>query len=104
MGQQPSPEFVCRRARNPRSWKSLVEGGWNDLPTHEALLDEAARLSAKGNGRAYILKRLNRIHPRHESTIAMRKEPLAFAEVVEATTKDDEKTFNAARRTMTLSV
>ncbi len=58
--------------------EELVEFGWHDTATHDALLEEVARLSAKGNDHAYILKRLNRIHPRHEPTMAMREEAIAF--------------------------
>ncbi|NCF91160.1 MAG: hypothetical protein GWQ05_09405 [Verrucomicrobiaceae bacterium] len=58
--------------------EELVEFGWHDTATYEALLEKVVRLSAKGNDHAYILKRLSRIHPRHEPTMAMREEAIAI--------------------------
>ena len=80
--------------------EELVEAGWHNVARHDALLEEASRLAAKGSDRAYILKRLERIHPRHEPTMAMRENPISSAEAVKATTKEEEKNLKAARRTM----
>ncbi len=80
--------------------EELVEAGWHSVARHDALLEEASRLAAKGSDRAYILKRLERIHPRHEPTMAMRENPISSAEAVKATTKEEEKNLKAARRTM----
>lgn len=90
------------KERRAMSWtrQDLLDAGWGEKAPLEALLEEAARLASKGNKPAYILKRLDRMHPRHEPTMAMRPEPLPFAEAIEATSKEEEKNLKAARRTM----
>ena len=80
--------------------QDLLDAGWPVTDALGALLEEASRLEAKGNDRAYILKRLDRLRPRHQPTLSMRNEPLEIAEAVEATTREEERNLNAARRTM----
>ncbi|MFT4641572.1 MAG: tRNA-splicing ligase RtcB [Verrucomicrobiales bacterium] len=83
------------------SRQDLLDAGWREDAPFDVLLQEAARLIEKGNTESsYILKRLDRVYARHQPTMAMREEPIAFAEAVEATTKEEEKNLKAARRTM----
>ena len=80
--------------------EDLLEVGWTEDDPIDALLEEAARLEAKGNERSYVLKRLDRVHARFQPSLGMRAEPVPFAEAVDAETKEELKNLKAARRTM----
>jgi hypothetical protein len=62
----------------------LLEAGWCEDEQLESLLEEAERLEDKGNKLGYILKRFDRMHPRHTIDLAMGSESLPFAEAIEA--------------------
>lgn len=81
--------------------EDLIAEGWPEDSPFEPLLDEASRLIAQGNtDRAYILKRLDRKHPRQQATLTIRAEGLPFSEAIEAESKEELKNLKAARRTM----
>ncbi len=81
--------------------EDLLAEGWPESASFDALLAEAERLVAQGNtDRAYVLKRLDRLHPRRQPTLTMRKKSLPFAEAVEADSREAEKNLRIVRRTM----
>ena len=80
--------------------EDLLDAGWSNGDHLESLLEEAARLEVKGNKLSYILKRLNRLHPRHTPTLSMRDQSLPFAEAIDAEGKEAERNLRIARRSM----
>ncbi len=81
--------------------QDLIEAGWPPSPLFSELIEAARSYEARGvSDKRYVLKLLKRDFGEPARRIGLRREPLAWAEAIDAVTAEDEGNLCEVRRYM----